>query len=133
MKAKPTKREGSRKSTTETLYDAWDALHEKTYMPHVTIARLVFRDENTRERLGISGDRSDGLDDWLQEARNFYNILLEDEALAAEMATRGIGLSRDKKELRYAPSACRHLPQWGRTLKIGRFSPPGATVYTDRK
>ena len=86
-----TRRYGEQVSATDNLNDAWSALHDRVYMPHVTIARMVFENEGTLRRLGIDGQRPKGFDDWIQEARHFYNTLLDSEELTAQMATRGIG------------------------------------------
>lgn len=88
------KRYGEKQSATTAVSEAWDALHEKTYMPHVIIARLAFRDDGVRRQLGIVGRRPDGFGDWVQEARHFYSVLLENEHLAAQMARRGIGRAK---------------------------------------
>lgn len=86
-----TRRYGEQVSVTDSLNDAWDALHNRVYMPHVTIARMVFENRGTLRRLGIDGQRPKGFDAWMQEARHFYDTLLEDESLVAQMARRGIG------------------------------------------
>jgi hypothetical protein len=81
---------GAQLSATDALNDAWDAFHSQTYMPHVTIARLVFDDEGTQRRLGITGDRPDAFDAYIQEARRFYDTLVGDPTLQQAMATRGV-------------------------------------------
>ena len=80
---------GRQQGATDALGDAWDAFHEKTYMPHVTIARLVFVD-GTRGRLGIDGRRPRSFDAYLQEAQRFYATLSGDGDLQAQIAARGI-------------------------------------------
>lgn len=82
--------QGQQLTATDALRDAWDAFHAKTYMPHVTIARLVFDDAGTQRRLGIDGQRPRGLSDYLQEARRFYTTLTSDADLAAAVAERGL-------------------------------------------
>ena len=89
-------RYGEQVSATSSFNDAWDVLHERVYMPHVTIARMVFEDEGIIRLLGVDGRRPEAFDEWLQEAEHFYSTLLENEELAAQMATRGIG--REKLE-----------------------------------
>lgn len=82
---------GRKYSATEALNDAWDVLHEKTYMPHVTIARMIFKnDEGVRRRLGLTGRRARTFESWLSEARRFYRALLADVALMQKIAERGI-------------------------------------------
>ena len=79
------------KNTTASFNDAWDVLHERVYMPHITIARIVFEDEGVLRRLGVSGQRPKGFGKWMQEALYFYNTLLENEDLSTQMTKRGIG------------------------------------------
>jgi hypothetical protein len=59
-------------------------------MPHVRIARVVFEDEGTRSRLGITGDRPEGFPEYVQEARRFYDTIADDDTLQQKMAERGV-------------------------------------------
>ncbi|NBB74377.1 MAG: hypothetical protein GVY35_11940 [Bacteroidetes bacterium] len=81
---------GEQITATETLQDAWDAFHSQTYMPHVTIARVVFDGDGTIRRLGIDGKRPVAFDAYLQEARRFYQTVSGDEALQGALARRGV-------------------------------------------
>ena len=82
---------GEQITSTETLQDAWDAFHSRTYMPHVTIARLVFDGQvGTIRRLGVDGDRPDAFDAYLQEARRFYDTIAGDATLQGALAERGV-------------------------------------------
>lgn len=77
-------------AATEALRDAWDAFHSQTYMPHVTIARIVFDRDGTIQRLGIKGDRPEAFDAYLQEARRFYDTVAADASLQSALAGRGV-------------------------------------------
>jgi hypothetical protein len=81
---------GEQITATEALSDAWDAFHSQTYMPHVTIARLVVDDAGTLRRLGIDGTRPEAFEAYLQEARRFYDTIAGDGALQAALAERGV-------------------------------------------
>ncbi len=81
---------GQQLSATAAVGEAWDAFHSRTYMPHVTIARLTFSDRGTRRRLGILGHRPRRFANYLKEARRFYAQLKGDDDLLQAMATRGI-------------------------------------------
>jgi len=81
---------GEQITATEALSDAWDAFHNQTYMPHVTIARIVFDRDGTIQRLGIDGDRPDAFDAYLQEARRFYDTIAGDASLQRALAERGV-------------------------------------------
>jgi hypothetical protein len=82
---------GEQIGATEALNDAWDAFHSQTYMPHVTIARLVFDGQaGTIRRLGVDGIRPDAFDAYLQEARRFYDTLAGDADLQDAMGARGV-------------------------------------------
>jgi hypothetical protein len=82
---------GEQIGATEALNDAWDAFHSQTYMPHVTIARLVFDGQvGTIRRLGVDGIRPNAFDAYLQEARRFYDTIAGDGALQAALAERGV-------------------------------------------
>jgi hypothetical protein len=81
---------GEQLSATDAVNDAWDAFHGETYMPHVRIARVVFEDEGTRSRLGITGDRPQGFAEYVQEARRFYDTIANDDTLQSKMAERGV-------------------------------------------
>jgi hypothetical protein len=80
---------GEQIGATDALNDAWDAFHAQTYMPHVTIARLVF-DEGVQERLGITGQRPEAFDAYVQEARRFYDTIAGDATLQEALAARGV-------------------------------------------
>jgi hypothetical protein len=82
---------GEQITATEALNDAWDAFHSQTYMPHVTIARLVFDDSSgTIRRLGIDGIRPEAFDAYLQEAQRFYTTIAGDADVQAALAERGV-------------------------------------------
>lgn len=81
---------GQQIAATAAVGEAWDAFHSRTYMPHVTIARITFKDRGTRRRLGILGHRPRKFASYLKEARRFYAQLKDDDELRAAMATRGI-------------------------------------------
>ncbi len=81
---------GEQITATEALRDAWDAFHSQTYMPHVTIARLVFDGGGTIRRLGVEGDRPDAFGAYLQEAHRFYQTVSGDPGLQGALAERGV-------------------------------------------
>lgn len=81
---------GQQIGATAAVNEAWDAFQSRTYMPHVTIARITFRDRGTRRRLGVSGFRPRRFASYLKEARRFYAQLKGDEELRSAMADRGI-------------------------------------------
>ena len=85
---------GRKLEASEALEDAWDQLRKDVFTPHTSIARgVIFKEEATQERLGLNGEQSDDFEEWLQEARRFYNTLLGDEELAARAAERGLTAS----------------------------------------
>ena len=86
---------GEQKRATDVLNDAWDAFHEKTYMPNVAVARVLF-DDGTQRRLGIDGRRPRAFNDYLQEARGFYKTALLDPDLLAVLAEHGVTAERMK-------------------------------------
>lgn len=75
---------------TEKLHEAREAFHRKTYMPHVTIARLEFGKNGTLEHLGITGSRPTRLGDYIHEARRFYRTIAGDKKLQKTFAFRGV-------------------------------------------
>ena len=81
---------GVQVSSTAAVGEAWDAFHSRTYMPHVTIARVTFSDPGILRRLGVNGHRPRRFANYLKEARRFYKQIQSDETLAQAMGTRGI-------------------------------------------
>ena len=94
---------GEQVSATRALEEAWDAFHTKVYMPDVAVGRVVFKGEDgPRRRLRLVGGRADGFDEYVQDARVFYETLQNDEALQARMTERGVPPSEvaaDKEKL----------------------------------
>jgi hypothetical protein len=85
---------GRQVNATAAVGEAWDAFHTRTYMPHVTIARITFRDKGTLRRLGVNGPRSRRFAEYLKEARRFYTLLAEDNELLSAMSARGVTAER---------------------------------------
>ena len=84
---------GEQVRATDELNEAWDAFHEKTYMPNVLVAGILF-DDGTQRRLGIDGQRPRAFSDYLQEARGFYGTVQGDADLQATLAGRGLTAER---------------------------------------
>lgn len=82
--------EGDQLNATGALNDAWDAFHTQTYMPHVTIARLVLERNGTHKRLGIQGRRPKGFQAYINKAELFYNQITLNKDVQETLAARGI-------------------------------------------
>lgn len=82
---------GDMKGATAATDDAWATFHDDVYMPHVGMARLVFRDEpGVLASLGLQGDRADAFQAWVGQVNQFYGTLAEKPALATRLAAKGI-------------------------------------------
>jgi hypothetical protein len=81
---------GEQVTATEALNDAWDAFHSQTYIPHVTIARLVLSPDGAHIQLGIDGRRPVAFDEYVGEARRFYTTIANEPDIQEAMAAYGI-------------------------------------------
>lgn len=81
---------GDQYGATDALAASWEAA-KQIYDGHLARARLVFKKQRgVLTRLGAAGKRAPSLLRWVAQARQFYESLLLDPALAAQMATFGV-------------------------------------------
>ncbi|CAN5524038.1 hypothetical protein BH23BAC4_BH23BAC4_13320 [soil metagenome] len=73
--------------------EEWDDFHSDVYIPHVEMARRLFKRNPTAwMRLGLRGKRAEGLAAWLDQARRFYDNAIAGHDLHPVLALRGITL-----------------------------------------
>ena len=87
-------RYADKRSATSAVNEAREVLHREHYLPHVTIARLAFKEGTARRRLGLKGRRPEALHAWMQAVGRFYDTLLGDAELMQSMARYGITKDR---------------------------------------
>lgn len=76
---------GRQFEATQTVQKAWDEA-ALAYSAAVKIARIAFRDSPTAQNaLSINGARKKTLSGWLDQARRFYNNMLQDPEFIAAM------------------------------------------------
>jgi len=84
-------RYGDQEGATHSTDAAWLAFHRDVYMPHVGMARIVFRDEpGVLASLGLRGEREDAFQKWVGQVNQFYATLAAKPALAARLAPKGL-------------------------------------------
>lgn len=82
---------GQQYASTDDLDAAREAFHGDVYMPHVAIARVVFRDQPAvQARLARNGGRERGFAAWHEQAQTFYTNLAADPALVAATTVRNL-------------------------------------------
>lgn len=82
---------GTRVGTVATFKEAREDFHSEVYMPHIRVARVIFKDDPAAAtRLGLKGDRARALGTWIEQARCFYDNALASPDLLNRLATRRI-------------------------------------------
>jgi hypothetical protein len=77
---------GRQFEATQEVQKAWDEAAQ-AYSAAVKIARIAFRDSPTAQTaLSINGARKKTLSGWLDQARRFYNNMLQEPKFIAAMA-----------------------------------------------
>ena len=88
---------GDKYAATETLGDERREA-KNLYMRHLKFARIALAgDTEARSALGLGGDRERDLEDWMGQARTFYNNIATDERLQEALEAE-VGLSREDVE-----------------------------------
>jgi hypothetical protein len=76
---------GEQYEATQTVQAAWDEA-ATAYSAALKIARIVFRgNESARNALVLSGNRKQSLSGWLDQARRFYNNMLQNPDFVTAM------------------------------------------------
>jgi len=89
---------GRQHEATQEVQKAWDEA-SLAYSAAVKIARIVFRDSPTaKNALSISGQRKKTLSGWLDQARRFYNNMLQEPEFIAAMALYSYDLPKLQAE-----------------------------------
>ena len=82
---------GEQYGATQDFYAAWETAR-KTYMRHVQLARVVYKnDVGKLVKLGLSGRRKKTFSGWTAQAHQFYDGALNDAEIQGELA--GVGIS----------------------------------------
>lgn len=83
------KEDGEQQAATKELNEAIDAAN-KAYMPHLKVARIVFRNDTSRwVKLALGGERKKSQSGWLGQTKLFYTNLLADADAMSKMAEYG--------------------------------------------
>ena len=78
--------QGEQEALTAQLEAARRDVHRRIYMPVYLVAEHVHEDDpDARERLRLDEHRAEAFDYWVEQARAFFDTLLSDEALYADM------------------------------------------------
>ena len=82
--------QGEQVSATAALNAAWETA-KASYMPHLKIARIAFKDRGgIATELALTGRRKKDLASWLAQASQFYTNALANEQTWAGLAQYGI-------------------------------------------
>jgi hypothetical protein len=81
---------GDQYEATDALQAAFDAANT-TYMQHLKVARIALQDQRGAARaLALTGRRKRTIPGWLDQARQFYDNALGDEAILTALGRFGI-------------------------------------------
>lgn len=81
---------GDQYEATDALQAAFDTANT-TYMRHVKVARIALQDERgAAQALALTGRRKRTIPGWLDQARQFYDNALGDEAILTALGHFGI-------------------------------------------
>lgn len=82
--------QGDQVSATAALNAAWSAA-KKSYMPHLKIARIAFKDRGgIATELALTGRRKKDLVGWLSQANQFYTNALVNEQILTGLNRYGV-------------------------------------------
>ena len=88
------KEDGEKQASTKELQQAFEAVR-KVYIPQITVARIVFRDDaGLKVQLNLNGRRKKIRSEWVTQVKVFYTNLLRNAAAMAQMADYGQTLEK---------------------------------------
>jgi len=101
---------GKEKSAIQKRDDAIEALRDGAFAKHLARANVAFKsDVRAQSQLHLTSLNASQptLSDWMADSQDFYGVLLKDDALFAQMATKGA--TRDELEEGAAAVAAIHV------------------------